>query len=38
MFRHAGLGFSSNGIIGAEWKDEQTGANGAIALFELDGA
>ena len=36
-FYRDGLGFSSNGIIGTEWKDEQTGANGAIALFELDG-
>jgi catechol 2,3-dioxygenase-like lactoylglutathione lyase family enzyme len=36
-FYRDGLGFSSNGITGTEWKDEQTGANGAIALFELDG-
>jgi catechol 2,3-dioxygenase-like lactoylglutathione lyase family enzyme len=36
-FYRDGLGFSSNGIIGTEWTDEQTGANGAIALFELEG-
>jgi catechol 2,3-dioxygenase-like lactoylglutathione lyase family enzyme len=36
-FYRDGLGFSSNGIIGTEWTDEQTGANGATALFELDG-
>lgn len=31
------LGFESKGIIGTEWTDEVTGANGAIALFHLDG-
>lgn len=31
------LGLESNGIVGAEWKDELTGANGAIAMFELEG-
>lgn len=36
-FYRDGLGFSSNGIIGTEWKDERTGADGAVALFELDG-
>jgi catechol 2,3-dioxygenase-like lactoylglutathione lyase family enzyme len=36
-FYRDGLGFSSNGIIGTEWTDEQTGANGAIAMFELEG-
>jgi catechol 2,3-dioxygenase-like lactoylglutathione lyase family enzyme len=36
-FYRDGLGFSSTGVIGTEWKDERTGANGAIALFELDG-
>jgi catechol 2,3-dioxygenase-like lactoylglutathione lyase family enzyme len=36
-FYRDGLGFTSNGIVGTEWKDEQTGANGAIALFELEG-
>jgi catechol 2,3-dioxygenase-like lactoylglutathione lyase family enzyme len=36
-FYRDGLGLSSNGIVGTEWRDERTGANGAIALFELDG-
>ena len=31
------LGFESRGIVGAEWTDEATGANGAIAMFELAG-
>ncbi len=31
------LGFESKGIIGTEWTDEVTGANGAVAMFELDG-
>jgi predicted lactoylglutathione lyase len=31
------LGFQSNGIVGTEWTDELTGANGAIAIFELEG-
>jgi hypothetical protein len=31
------LGFESKGIIGTEWTDEVTGANGAIAMFHLDG-
>jgi uncharacterized protein len=31
------LGFESKGIVGTEWTDEVTGANGAIAMFELDG-
>jgi len=31
------LGFESNGVIGTEWTDERTGANGAVAMFELDG-
>jgi catechol 2,3-dioxygenase-like lactoylglutathione lyase family enzyme len=31
------LGLESKGIVGAEWVDETTGANGAIAMFELDG-
>src|SRR5215472_7413257 len=29
------LGLESNGIVGAEWTDEVTGANGAIAMFKL---
>ncbi|HEX6664538.1 MAG TPA: VOC family protein [Gaiellaceae bacterium] len=36
-FYRDGLGFRSEGIIGTEWSDKRTGANGAIALFELDG-
>jgi catechol 2,3-dioxygenase-like lactoylglutathione lyase family enzyme len=36
-FYRDGLGFSSGGVIGREWTDERTGANGAVALFELDG-
>jgi uncharacterized protein len=31
------LGLESKGIIGAEWVDEMTGANGAIAMFKLEG-
>ena len=31
------LGFESNGIVGTEWADEVTGANGAVAMFRLDG-
>jgi predicted lactoylglutathione lyase len=36
-FYRDGLGFPSRGVIGSEWTDERTGANGAIALFELEG-
>jgi uncharacterized protein len=35
-FYRDGLGFSSEGIIGTEWSDARTGANGAVALFDLD--
>jgi catechol 2,3-dioxygenase-like lactoylglutathione lyase family enzyme len=31
------LGFESKGIAGTEWTDELTGANGAIAMLELEG-
>jgi uncharacterized protein len=31
------LGLESKGIVGTEWTDEATGADGAIAMFELDG-
>jgi uncharacterized protein len=31
------LGLESKGVTGTEWTDGATGANGAIALFELDG-
>jgi catechol 2,3-dioxygenase-like lactoylglutathione lyase family enzyme len=34
---YRGLGLESKGIIGSEWRDEATGANGAIAMFELEG-
>jgi uncharacterized protein len=36
-FYRDGLGFESSGIIGADWSDERTGANGAAALFGLAG-
>lgn len=35
-FYRDGLRFRSKGIIGTEWFDERTGANGAVTLFELD--
>ena len=31
------LGLESKGIVGTQWADEKTGANGAIAMFELEG-
>ena len=31
------LDLESKGIVGTEWTDEMTGANGAIAMFKLDG-
>jgi predicted lactoylglutathione lyase len=31
------LGLESNGIVGTEWVDEATGANGAVAMFGLEG-
>jgi catechol 2,3-dioxygenase-like lactoylglutathione lyase family enzyme len=31
------LGLESNGVVGTRWVDEQTGANGAVAMFELEG-
>lgn len=36
-FYRDGLGFDSPGIVGAEFRDEQTGAAGAIAMFQLGG-
>jgi uncharacterized protein len=30
------LGLESNGIVGTEWTDETTGANGAVAIFRLE--
>jgi catechol 2,3-dioxygenase-like lactoylglutathione lyase family enzyme len=35
-FYRDGLGFPSTGIVGAQWTDERTGANGAIAPFQLE--
>jgi uncharacterized protein len=29
------LGLRSKGVVGAQWTDEKTGANGAIAVFQL---
>jgi catechol 2,3-dioxygenase-like lactoylglutathione lyase family enzyme len=34
-FYRDGLGLPSAGIVGTQWRDELTGANGAIALFHL---
>lgn len=31
------LGFECKGIVGSQWTDELTGANGAVAIFELEG-
>jgi uncharacterized protein len=31
------LGLESKGVVGTEWADELTRANGAIAMFELEG-
>jgi len=31
------LGLESKGIVGTQWADEKTGANGAIAMFTLEG-
>jgi uncharacterized protein len=36
-FYRDGLGLTSGRIVGTEWTDEATGANGAIAMFQLDG-
>lgn len=36
-FYRDGLGLASSGIIAAELHDEVSGADGAIAMFELDG-
>jgi catechol 2,3-dioxygenase-like lactoylglutathione lyase family enzyme len=36
-FYRDGLGFASGRLLGTEWTDEATGANGAIVMFELDG-
>jgi len=34
---YRGIGLESKGVVGTEWVDETTGANGAIAIFELEG-
>jgi uncharacterized protein len=34
---YCALGLESNGIVGADWTDEVTGANGAVAMFKLEG-
>jgi hypothetical protein len=31
------LGLGSKGVVGTEWSDERTGADGAVAMFELAG-
>jgi hypothetical protein len=31
------LGLESRGIVGTQWRDDKTGANGAIAMFKLEG-
>ena len=36
-FYRDGLGFESRGVIGTQWTDEESGANGAIAVFKLEG-
>jgi hypothetical protein len=36
-FYRDGLGFDSRGIVGTQWTDEESGANGAVAVFELEG-
>jgi hypothetical protein len=33
-FYRDGLGFESRGVIGTQWTDEESGANGAIAVFK----
>ncbi len=35
-FYRDGLGFESKGVIGTQWTDEESGANGAIAVFKLE--
>ena len=34
---YRGLGLESKGIVGTQWTDDATGANGAVAMFELEG-
>jgi predicted lactoylglutathione lyase len=35
-FYRDGLGFESRGVVGTQWTDEESGANGAIAVFKLE--
>lgn len=35
-FYRDGLGFESRGVVGAQWTDDESGANGAIAVFKLE--
>jgi len=37
-FYRDGLGFESTGVIGTQWTDEESGANGAIAVFKFESA
>jgi catechol 2,3-dioxygenase-like lactoylglutathione lyase family enzyme len=37
VFYRDGLGFDSPGVVGTEFRDEHTGAAGAIAMFNLEG-
>ncbi len=34
-FYREGLGFESSGVIGTQWTDEESGANGAVAVFKF---
>ena len=36
QFYRDGLGFESSGVVGTQWTDEESGANGAIALFKFE--
>ena len=35
-FYRDGLGLETRGVIGTQWTDEESGANGAIAVFALE--
>ena len=35
-FYRDGLGFESSGVVGTQWMDEESGANGAIAVFRFE--
>jgi predicted lactoylglutathione lyase len=35
-FYRDGLGFELKGVIGTQWTDEESGANGAIAVFKFE--